>query len=253
MEWRLQQRGRLYLIFDDSLARVPEAWMFDPAKLRQYGFLTGEDEAGRGRVLFYDPPVPGCGGQWALRHYHRGGSVARILNDRYLWTGLRRSRPWREFLLTMAMRNAGLPVPRPVAARVSRSGLYYQADLITERVTDARSLHQRLRSGPVDAATWHRLGLCVRRFHDAGYCHADLNSRNILLDVCDRVWLIDWDRGCWRPQGEWTRVNLARLRRDLEKRRRLHADWHYSDADFAQLLVGYERSFPHQPAGEPHG
>ncbi|MFO8152778.1 3-deoxy-D-manno-octulosonic acid kinase [Thioalkalivibrio sp.] len=239
MEWRLQRSGGDYLIHDEALERAPEPWMFEPGGLRQRGYCAGEVHTGRGRVLFCDPPIPGSGGQWVLRHYLRGGSVARILGDRYLWTGLKRSRPWREFMLTHTMRDEGLPVPRPVAARLTRHGLYWRADLITQRVPDALSLHQRLREGSVGAADWHRVGAVIRRFHDAGYCHADLNSRNILIDICDRVWLIDWDRGCWRAQGAWTRRNLERLRRDLEKRRRLHDQWQYADPDFERLLQGY--------------
>lgn len=250
MEWRLQRRGADYLIFDEALGQAPEPWMFEGGSLRQRGYVTGEGEGGRGQVLFCDPPIPGYGGEWALRHYLRGGSIARVLGDRYLWTGLKRSRPWREFMLTRTMRDEGLSVPRPVAARVTRSGLYSRADLITQRVPDARSLHQRLREGSVAASDWCRVGAGIRRFHDAGYCHADLNSRNILIDVCDRVWLIDWDRGCWRPQGPWVRRNLDRLRRDLEKRRRLHGDWPYSDSDFERLLKGYEASCS-EPPGEP--
>jgi 3-deoxy-D-manno-octulosonic acid kinase len=253
MEWRLQRNGPHYLIHDDALERPPEPWMFDPESLRQRGYCTGQSTGGRGQVLFCDPPIPGCGGHWALRHYLRGGAVARVLGDRYLWTGLKRSRPWREFMLSRAMRDEGLPVPRPVAARLTRVGFYSRADLITQRIPDARSLHQRLREGSIGAEDWHRVGAGIRRFHDAGYCHADLNSRNILIDVCDRVWLIDWDRGCWRAQGSWTRRNLERLQRDLEKRRRLHQDWQYAEPDFEHLLDGYNNQGSPSLAGSTRG
>jgi len=251
MEWRLRQDGSGILIHDADLARAPEPWMFDPEALRERGLSLGLGDDGRGRVLFFDPPVSGSGGQWVLRHYLRGGSVARILGDRYLWTGLRRSRPWREFALTAAMRDEGLPVPRPVATRLQRTGPWYRADLVTQRIPDARSLDARLREAPLAAGGWHRIGACVRRFHDAGYCHADLNSRNILIDVCDRVWLLDWDRGCQRPQGSWREANLARLHRDLEKRLGLHQQWYFSEPDFAQLRAAYRDPGSVQTA--PHG
>jgi 3-deoxy-D-manno-octulosonic acid kinase len=239
MEWRLERTGSGFLIHDTALARAPEAWMFDPETLRERGLASGHSDGGRGQALFFDPPVPGSGGQWVLRHYLRGGSVARILGDRYLWTGLQRSRPWREFTLTAGMRDEGLPVPRPVAARLLRAGLYYRADLVTQRIPDARPLDAHLREGAVPAAIWHRIGACVRRFHDAGYCHADLNSRNILVDACSRIWVLDWDRGRWRPPGAWRDGNLERLRRDLDKRLRMRGDWHYTQRDFTQMLAGY--------------
>ncbi|AHE97318.1 3-deoxy-D-manno-octulosonic acid kinase [Thioalkalivibrio paradoxus ARh 1] len=249
----MQQSGAGYLIHDAALDRPPEPWMFDPAALVEQGWVSARGAMGRGQVLFFDPPIPGNDGQWVLRHYLRGGSVARVLGDRYLWTGLRRSRPWREFLLTAEMRDRGLPVPRPVAARLLRAGAYYRADLITHRIPDAGPLDSRLRAAPVSASIWHRVGACIRQFHDAGYCHADLNSRNILLDVCGRVWLLDWDRGRQRVPGAWREGNLARLRRDLEKRLRLLDRWHYCERDFAVLLAGYRDPGGTPPADAPGG
>jgi 3-deoxy-D-manno-octulosonic acid kinase len=253
MEWRVRQDGSGILIHDADLARAPEPWMFDPEALRERGLSLGLGDDGRGQVLFFDPPMPGAGGQWVLRHYLRGGSVARILGDRYLWTGLRRSRPWREFALIAAMRDEGLSVPRPVAARLQRTGPWYRADLVTQRIPDARSLDARLREGPLAVGGWHRIGACIRRFHDAGCCHADLNSRNILVDVCDRVWLLDWDRGRRRPQGSWREANLARLHRDLGKRLGLHGQWHFSEPDFAQLRAGYRDPASAPPVSEGRG
>ncbi|AGA34336.1 3-deoxy-D-manno-octulosonic acid kinase [Thioalkalivibrio nitratireducens DSM 14787] len=248
----MQQTDEGYLIHDAALDVVPARWMFDPAALVEQGWVAARGAAGRGQVLFFDPPIPGNDGQWVLRHYLRGGSVARVLGDRYLWTGLRRSRPWREFLLTAEMRDLGLPVPRPVAARIVRAGPYYRADLVTQRIPDARPLDSRLRTEAVSALTWHRVGVCIRQFHDAGYCHADLNSRNILLDVCGRVWLLDWDRGRQRAAGAWREGNLARLRRDLEKRLHLLDRWHFSERDFAALLSGYRNPNAAPPA-DPTG
>ncbi len=239
MDVRWRHSGSEYLIHDAALDPAPEFWMLEAPVLRERGLVTAEGAGGRGQVLFFDPPIPGVGGLWVLRHFLRGGGVARVLGDRYLWTGLRRSRPWREFELMVRMRDEGLPVPRPVAARVQRVGACYRADLITVNVPDAKSLDQRLREAPVATGVWHRVGSTIRRFHDSGYCHADLNSRNILIDACERVWLLDWDRGRQRAPGSWQAGNLARLQRDLRKRARLLARWHYSELVFEQLRAGY--------------
>lgn len=239
MDVRWQQSGSEYLIHDAALEPAPEFWMLEASALREHGLITAEGDGGRGQVLYFAPPIPASGEHWVLRHFLRGGSVARVLGDRYLWTGLRRSRPWREFELMARMRDQGLPVPRPVAARVQRAGAFYRADLVTVKVPDAKSLDQCLREGPVTSAIWSRVGTTIRRFHDAGYCHADLNSRNILVDACERIWLLDWDRGQRRAPGTWKARNLARLQRDLRKRARLLARWHYSETGFDQLRAGY--------------
>ena len=75
----------------------------------------------------------------------------------------------------------GLPVPTPIAARYRRRGLFYRADLITQRIENSEPLAARLLKGPLSLTQWIAVGRCIRRFHDAGVCHADLNAHNILL------------------------------------------------------------------------
>lgn len=57
----------------------------------------------------------------------------------------------------------------------------------------------------------------IRRFHDHGLDHVDLNARNLLVDDSDRVWLIDLDRCRLRVPGKWRESNLARLGRSLAR------------------------------------
>jgi len=93
----------------------------------------------RGSVLMLD-----AGSEiWVRRHYHRGGFAARLFYDHYLWSGLQRARPVREWRLLRHMQTLDLPVPIPVAGRVVRSGLLYQADLITVLLAGTRPLVRR--------------------------------------------------------------------------------------------------------------
>jgi len=244
MDWRARRTDFGYLIYDTALGIVPDSWTFDPVALSERDLVRERRGEGRGEVIFLDPPIGGCSGQWVLRHYHRGGAVARLLGDRYLWTGLRRSRPWREFALTAHMHAQGLPTPRPLAAALWTVGPFYRADLVTQRIPDARPLDSLLQQGRVSSLVWQDVGRCIRRFHDAGYCHADLNSRNILVDMAQRIWLLDWDRGRRLEPGSWRDRNLRRLLRDLEKRRGLYKHWHYADADFAVMRSAYAAAEP---------
>jgi len=222
-----------------ALAVPPVSWWFDPPVLRHAGLLDAEWPAGRGLIRRLRTVDPAGTGFWALRHYQRGGLVAHWLGDRYLYTGLRRTRAWRELVLLSAMRAVGLPVPAPIAARITRAGAWYRADILTEWVPGADSVDAHLRRGPLPAGVWERIGACIQRFHAAGFCHADLNSRNILLDADDQVWVLDWDRGLRRSPGPWRQANLHRLRHDLEKRRRQGQFHGYADSDFAELISGY--------------
>ena len=107
--------------------------------------------------------------------------------------------------------------PIPYLARYRRDGLMYRGDLITERLIGARSLSELLALAPLPPFAWESVGRCIRAFHEGGYCHADLNAHNVLIDGDGRVHLIDFDRGRQRAPGGWRERNLARLRRSLDK------------------------------------
>ena len=154
---------------------------------------------------------------WVLRHYRRGGFVARFLADRYLWTGEDRVRAFDEWRLLDRLWRRGVSVPRPIAARYRRRGPFYRCDLITARIPDARPLSERLIDGAVPPALWRALGAAIARLHCEGVDHADLNAHNVLVDAGDRISFIDFDRGRVRGDGPWSARNLRRLRRSLRK------------------------------------
>ncbi|WP_302140039.1 3-deoxy-D-manno-octulosonic acid kinase [Halomonas alkalicola] len=211
--------GKVFILYDaarlcDAAAEVPPGpQLVDPDHWRSQGRVTGE-APGRGASLFLDA---GSGHEWVLRPYRRGGLIARLSAKRYLWTGLEQTRAFRELRLTAALHERGLPVPRPVAAAVTRLGLTYEATLITERLPGARALAERLEARQAGDALLAEVGRTIRRFHDAGLDHVDLNARNLLVDEAQRVWLIDLDRCRLRPKGAWQDANLARLERSLVK------------------------------------
>jgi hypothetical protein len=88
-------------------------------------------------------------------------------------------------------------------------------------------------------ADWIAVGRCLRRFHDFGACHADLNAHNILFDRAGAVWLIDFDRGALRERGLWRDANLVRLRRSLLKVSDPLPPGHFTETDWQSLLAGY--------------
>src|SRR5262245_54425247 len=212
---------------DDSVFDL-DFWLADRATQRTPG--------GRGAALFIEH-----GGQsWVLRHYQRGGFMARISADRYLWTGEQHTRPFREWWLLAELREAGLPVPAPIAARYLRDGLSYRGDLITERIKGVQPASALLARAPLPAATWRAIGACVRRMHEASVWHADLNAHNLLVGADGQVFLVDFDRARRRAPGRWHEKNLARLERSLRKvSRDLPAD-RFTPRDWSALRAGYD-------------
>ena len=175
-----------------------------------------------------------------LRHYRRGGLVARVSRDRYLWRGEDATRPFRELRLLGRMYLAGLPVPPPVAALYRRHGATWRGDLLIGFVPGTETLAQRLSSGNVSLATWAAIGRVIRRFHRHGVFHRDLNAHNILLhDVAD-VSLIDFDGATLRKPGLWCDGNLVRLRRSLEKINDGAAAGRFDDMQWHCLLGAYQ-------------
>lgn len=261
-ELRIVRGADNMVLIAPGMAWEPDAALFDPEFLRREGWLDAEWPAGRGMIRRLRVPpdmvaetldsaldsarlaptfnTGGSGGYWSLRHYWRGGWIGRGLVDRYLYTGLTRTRPWRELQLLAAMRAEGLPVPVPIAGRVRLSPPWYRADLLTQWLEGTESVDARLRRSRLDAQDWERIGACIRRFHEAGYYHADLNSRNILLGSDAVVWILDWDRGQKRSPGAWQQANLRRLQHDLNKRWQRGSFPYYAETDFLTLLAGYQ-------------
>ncbi len=175
-----------------------------------------------------------------LRRYHRGGLVGRILSDQYFWLGKRLSRPWREWKILLRAREAGLPVPEPIAACVCRSKLSYRAALVTAYLDDTEMLTSRLEREPLARGFWQRLGILIRQMHEAGIRHADLTSDNILIDSHNGFYLVDFDRArIMSKLDDWQWRPLFRFQRSMKKRdrrRRLH----YDVGDWQAFMAGYQ-------------
>lgn len=176
---------------------------------------------------------------WVLRHYYRGGLVAKINNDQFLFTGLKNSRCYRELRLLQQMSEMGLPVPKPIAARLIRKGLFYRADLLMEKL-EATDLLGRMRQAPVAASIWEKIGSTIATFHSRGVYHADLNIHNILLDPDDNISVIDFDRCDIRtPEASWQLRNMQRLHRSLQKEIKLDPTLHLGEQDWQSLNDSY--------------
>lgn len=188
------------------------AGWFDAAEWQRAGAVALET-TGRGAVLIVERGAE----RWVLRHYHRGGFVARFVADHYLWLGLERTRAFREWRTLAFLRSEGLPVPKPIAAHVYRTGAIYTADIITAYLPDTRKLSFYLAQGTAPPECWAKIGRMVREVHDRGVDHPDLTAHNILLDGSGEVFLVDFDNARTKPQGEWRRAGVERLERSLRK------------------------------------
>ncbi|KAA0068813.1 3-deoxy-D-manno-octulosonic acid kinase [Rhodanobacter sp. T12-5] len=212
MQERINSDAEGAILFDAAVSlQVGHEW-FAADYWRDRDALRTQS-GGRGGVAIIATPAGEC----VLRHYRRGGLVATLMGDRYLWTGADRTRPFMEFRLLAEIARLGLPGPAVVAARYCRHGPFYGADLITRRIADAQTLAECLAAGRLDGELAEEVGALVARFHRDGIWHADLNAHNVLV-APNGLYLIDFDRGRQRTSAvAWQRANLLRLRRSLLK------------------------------------
>ena len=237
MQIKESHQATRYIVYDKAVVGEINEAIFNPAFHQKKGSLRGQ-ALGRGTTHFID-----IGGtQCVLRHYRRGGMVAKLFRDQYLWTGIKNTRAWREWKLLEHMLNIGLPAPTPVAAQVVRQGFYYSADLITRCIENAQTLSEILQSAPFSEENWQKLGATIKQFHVAGIYHADLNAQNILINPENQIFLIDFDKGCMRnPHLSWQQQNLKRLLRSINKSQQIFETFHFSPKDWLALMDGYQK------------
>lgn len=168
------------------------------------------EKTGRGGLVRF-PYAQGWG---VVRRYLRGGVLGHFVQDAYFLV----NRPRRELHIHARLFEAGLSVPEPLGVCWERSGPWVRGALATHEV-EAENLFESLTRDPGGADdVLRRCGALIRRMHNLGVFHADLQVRNILVAV-DRVYLIDFDKA--RLARRLTRLerarNLFRLRRSIEK------------------------------------
>ncbi len=226
--------GLAYIAHRDYENIVTPGW-FDPKTWGSAAELVAS--GGRGGAWFIETANLSA----VLRKYLRGGFVARFSESAYIYFGENRVRSFAEFRLLMKLYDDGFPVPKPIAACYQRSAFAgYRGAIMVERLRDSVPLATCI--GQLSADQWLILGTTLRRFHDSGVRHADLNCFNILVRD-DSFYLIDFDKGVIKdkakPNASWKAANLARLRRSLER-----LDWSEGAANlesqWAALVQGYQ-------------
>ena len=226
-----------YILQDKNRVKILEEKHFDADYWRDRPGFAAIDGGRGGSVRI------SLDGQAAiLRQYKRGGLIASLSTDRYIWLGKHRSRPWREYQLLQQASGAGLPVAKPLGACVWKSGLTYRAAIITAYLEETQTLAERLTDASLEEDTWFQLGSLLKKMQTLGFRHADLNANNILIGQDSKIYIIDFDKGrVMKGLGNWQWAPLYRLQRSLLKIDRQQA-LHYGDQDWQYLMDGYQSS-----------
>lgn len=224
------QQGNSIIWFDDEIIADPTLPLFDASYWQAQDKVVGS-ASGRGTTWFIQLDTMRA----ALRHYRRGGLFGKLVRDRYWFINWNQTRSAQELRLLQILIEAGVNVPRPIAAHAIKCGFTYQADLLSECVPNARDLVSILIEGSLSAAMYLKIGDEIRKMHQAQINHTDLNIHNILIDENQKVWIIDFDK-CYQQGGDaWKQANWDRLKRSFEKERKKR-QIHWTAAEFEQLF-----------------
>ncbi len=157
-----------------------------------------------------------------LRILRHGGVLARLLGSRFSEL----SRPLFELEVNRRLFDEGAPVPQPAFVLGRRSGRYWRAAVATvleEEAVDGESFLRREHPEQSVVRAIVAAGRAVRRLHDAGCQHADLQVRNLLVrqnETKTDVVIVDLDRArivdVVSPRRRMR--ELMRLQRSLLKR-----------------------------------
>jgi len=184
-----------------------------------------------GRSPLYE--LTAAGRRLVVRRFTHGGLLRFLTGSRFADP----ERPFREIVLAEALGARGVPTATCVAARARRRGPFWRLDLVSERiegVLDGGEILERLRSGRPSEALRRALlattGRLVGAMHAAGFLHADLQPKNLLVEDSfggpedreaaarrPRTWLLDLDRSELRESltDAERGANLARLARSV--------------------------------------
>jgi 3-deoxy-D-manno-octulosonic acid kinase len=220
----LIEKGPLTLVLHQQYSeQLLQRGLDDPERLcsRQTDIM----HAGRGIMPCIE--LEGRKERAVVRKYRRGGLLRFLLPDMFVG----RKRPFNELAVTLSAAKAGLPVADILGALSLRvSGPLYRHYLVSRELADCCDLPAWFqgRTGEDESCgiLARNVADCIRRMHDAGFYHGDLNLKNILVSRTDvrHVFIIDWDKSTHRqsPLGlEDRQRNVVRFCRSAEKMRML--------------------------------
>jgi len=220
-------------------------------------------QAGHGRGAVRRLALP-AGGGLLVRQYRRGGVLRAVNREKYLSP----RRPLDEIRISREAAARGVPVARAVGAIVRARPPFWLCSLATEEIEDALDLGEYICWLPAappreilveKRQIIHATAKAIRKMHDAGLYHADLQVKNILIRRSTRgveVFFVDLDKSTINgslPQRLRAR-NLRRLNRSIMKmqralpaiddddRRRFLAAYRSGDCIFGEDISAFLKS-----------
>jgi hypothetical protein len=195
-------------------------------------------EAFQGRATAWGVRLPGAAIDIVVRHARRGGLLAGVRGDRFVWPG---RAPW-ELETSLRLQEAGVRTPDVVAFALYPAGPgLCRCDVATRRLPPGAEFPSAWRATEATArdALLVAVATLLRDLRAAGAQHADLNAKNLYLAREGgrwHAWVLDVDRVRFLVANDAGvgAQNLARLDRSMRKKRERDA-LDIDDAALARL------------------
>jgi len=152
-----------------------------------------------------------------LKHYIRGGLIAKVSYDKYILGSLASTRAVKEYNLLNIMNDKGLPVPKAAALQIIMSRFTYKANLITRKIENEGTLYEFIKNKRMNSKLWDELGITLEKFFQEHVYHSDLNSKNIIIDKDHNFFLLDFDNSYFYYDKKLFHKSILRLERSLKK------------------------------------
>lgn len=145
---------------------------------------------GRGIVKHIKIPESG---HVVVKDYKRGGLVHYFNQDLHINIG-GKIRSQREFDMLMQAKKAGVNVPWPVAY-AGRGSLFYRTWLITKRINNYQNFAGlSLKDSKRAVQIFPEISNSIKKLIKARIYHVDLHPGNILIDMDNKNYIIDFDK-----------------------------------------------------------
>ncbi len=216
--YHLHQRGSTaFVVRQNWESAFDVSAILDGLALSKWGAEVKHGLRGRGPIHVLATPR----GAIVAKRLERGGVIGSLLRSWYFaWR-----RPLREAELAEQLLGLGCPTPIVVAVRITRAmGCLHALEIATARVSGGQDPVESIRSGIDPRHVAAEMGKLLRKAHDVGLCHRDLQVSNFLFVDGDKApqsaLILDLDR-CRRDTRGVSRqrrlADLARLGRSLAK------------------------------------
>jgi tRNA A-37 threonylcarbamoyl transferase component Bud32 len=214
--------------------------------LAQLGFSLHGKPCYRDSGLMGRAPLLALDEQRLVRRFRHGGLLRRVRGERYFDP----ERPFREAALAEQLQRLGVPTAPVLAARAQALRLGgWRLELVVRRIPEARDLGAlmaaaRLRGERLPSSLLRAVGSMVRRMHDLGFLHADLQPNNLLVvgePSAAQLVVLDLDGSAFYSalNVEQRAANVARFTRFI-LRREARDGTSLTRADWQRMLAAYE-------------